>query len=484
MTRSRRIGAVLATAMALGLAGAGAQAQATDEHLRSHALRYASMVERAFGRLHGYIRDRATSATAWTGAAIPPPATGWEQVWTDAGVRARYCDDVLLVYIAPAELKGTGERHRAIQGARRNFLAERETGVRLPMLSWLESGAVTDSQGNTGAVPACMTSEYTAALPSGRAALSGNVTDPWTDVRERTRLETRESACPAGHYGVVRERRTVAQDFNAKGDPAGPETFGPWSAAPTSWCRADYTYNELFTRACAWTQGPPFNRTMTGTETWRIPVTVRADRAAEAESPPRYGATTETSGTPVFVATTCWDGPPPTPPVPTSTTADETETRTLSCAAGYTGAIAQSRTKTTATTTYPWGEAQLVTVEYTNWSETANTCTLIPPPPPPDDDDKKDDDTDTDTGEGGDGTDTEVDSPGTGGHDHPDEGQFGQGVGTHDSEDHDGDGAESNPDNGPGQGPGPDNGGNDGGNDGNDNGGGDLGGPGTGDGPW
>jgi hypothetical protein len=59
------------------------------------------------------------------------------------------------------------------------------------------------------------------------------------------------------------------------------------------------------------------------------------------------------------------------------------EARTLGCPAGWEGAVAQerTRTRTTATTTYPWGEADLVSVEYsawTNWSETANTCTRIP----------------------------------------------------------------------------------------------------------
>lgn len=363
-------------------AGGSGDDSGLEEHMRSHALRYASMIERAYGRLHGHIRNRSTAAATWSGAAIPPAGTGWDAVWTAAGVRARYCDDVLVVYIAPDALKGVGDQHRAIQQARRNYLAQRESGVRLPMLSWLESGTVTDSQGNARVLPACMTSSYTAPLPSGRAALSGDVVDPWTDVRERATFETRESACPAGQHGEVRERREITEDFNAKGDVIpGTRVEGAWVAAPGSWCRADYTYNEIFTRECSWNQGPPFNREMTGTETWRIPVAVTADRAAEAETPPRYGVVQRTPGTPVFVSTTCWDGPPPTPPVPTSTVTTETETRTLSCGTGFTGSITESRTKTTATTTYPWGEAQLVSIEYTNWSETANTCTAVCPPP-------------------------------------------------------------------------------------------------------
>ena len=190
----------------------------------------------------------------------------------------------------------------------------------------------------------------------------------------RVTYETDEYACPATQHGEVRVRRTVTQEFNAKGDPAGPQVFGPWETAPGSWCRADYTYNEVYTQGCSWDQGPPFNKTMTGTETWRIPIVVTAD-------PNKLGAVHKTPGTPVFVSTTCWDGPPPTPPVPTSNVVTVTETRTLNCGTGFTGSITESRTKTTATTTYPWGAAQLVSIEFTNWSETSNTCTAICPPP-------------------------------------------------------------------------------------------------------
>ena len=129
MTQNKGIGPVWAAALALGMGWAGAQAQdVVDEHIQSHALRYASMIERAYGRLHGFIRNRSTAATSWSGAATPPPATGWEGVWSDAGVRARYCDDVLVVYIAPEALKGVGDQHRTIQQARRNYLAERGDG--------------------------------------------------------------------------------------------------------------------------------------------------------------------------------------------------------------------------------------------------------------------------------------------------------------------------------------------------------------------
>lgn len=354
--------ALLAALVILGLLARESVAQVLDDHVQSHALRYAGMIERAFGRLHGHIRHRSTAATSWTGAAVPPAATGWEATWTQAGLRARYCDNFLVVYVEPAALKGTGRDHRAIQQARHSFLPERETGVRAPMLGWLEAATVRDAQGTLWPLPACALSAYTGVLPSGRAALAGEVIDPWLDLRERVTFETRERACPAGQHGAQRERRTVTQEFNAHGVAAGPQAFGPWEVSPGSWCRDDYVAFDVFTRPCSWFQGEPFNATLNGIETWRIPIEVTAAGRA-------FGGAE-------FVATTCWVPPGPVP-VPTSTVADVQQSRTLDCPADHEGAIEQRRTETTATTTYPWGQAPLVSVEYTNWKEVSNTCTAI-----------------------------------------------------------------------------------------------------------
>ncbi len=354
--------ALLGALVVLGLLARESAAQTLDDHVQSHALRYAGMIERAFGRLHGHIRHRSTAATSWTGAAVPPPATGWETTWTQAGLRARYCDNFLVVYIEPAALKGTGRDHRAIQQARHSFLPERETGVRAPMLGWLEAATVQDAQGMVWPLPACALSAYTGFLPSGRAALAGEVIDPWLDLRARVSFETRERACPAGQHGALRERRTVTQEFNAHGTAAGPQTFGPWQASPGSWCRDDYVAFDVFTRPCSWFQGEPFNATLTGIETWRVPIEVTAaGRAFQGAE---------------FVSTTCWIPPGPVP-VPTSTVADVLQSRTLGCPPDHEGSIEQQRTQTTATTTYPWGQAPLVSVEYTNWNEVSNTCAAI-----------------------------------------------------------------------------------------------------------
>ena len=369
MSKGLRIGIVWVGTVAVSMTGIVAPAQgAVDEHFRSHALRYAGMIERAYGRLNGHIRQHSAGAVSWSGAAVPPAATGWEAVWTEAGLRARYCDDVLLVYMGAAEVKGVGREHRAIQQARRSYLPERERGVKLPMLSWLESGEVVDAHGAVRTLQPCMTASYTEPLPSGRAALAGDVVDPWTDVRERVSYENVVERCAAGEHGEVRKQRTVTRSFNARGEEVGTPVHGAWTPAPGSWCRADYTYHEAFTRPCSWYQGEPFNREMEGTETWRMPVRVSADPDNPA------GGTRRTPGESEFVSSTCWGTPPGAVPVPSSSHEYFTEAEVLSCPVGMSGRIDVARQRITTTTTYPWGEEPLVTVDYTNWSEASNTC--------------------------------------------------------------------------------------------------------------
>ena len=397
-----------------------------QEHMRAHALRYAGMIERGYARLHGFIRNRSTAAVSWTGAAVPPAATGWEAVWTDVGIRARYCDDVLLVYMGAAEPKGIGPQHREIQQARRRYLPAAESGLERPSLLWLEAGSVSDVHGTVTALPACMTTAYTEALPTGRAALSSVVVDPWTDTRDRVSYENRTRGCPAGQHGEIRERRTVTRELNARQvEVAGP-VFGPWTRAAGSWCRTDYTYDRPFTVPCSWYQGEPFNRTMTGTETWRRPVRVSADPSDATKR-------IETPGAPVLVATTCWGGPPPVPPVPSTTEVEETETRTTGCPTGFTGSIQLERTKTTATTTFPWGDPPLVSVHYTNWREASNGC--VEDTGGPDDPGGGSDGTPDGSGRSDRGGDTDsYDIPGGGGVSHGPDGSTDYGTGPGDSD--------------------------------------------------
>ena len=370
MSKGMRTGVVMAGAVALSVAGFVTRAQdVVDAHFQSHALRYAGMIERAYGRLYGHIRSNGSGPVSWSGASVPPASTGWDAVWTEAGLRARYCADHLVVYMGLSEVKGVGGEHRAIQQARRSFLPERQRGVKLPLLSWLEATRVLDGDGSALDLEECITANYSEPLPSGRAALAGKVEDPATVVREKESYEIRVEPCPAGSHGQQRERRLVTQQIDANDNDVEPPVHGAWESAPGSWCRPDYTYYELFTRPCRSGEVEPFDREMEGTETWRVLVSVGADPAS-SEGEPR-----KTRGTAERVANTCGDTPPGPAPVPSISHEHVTETQILGCEPGMSGQIDSARQHITTTTTYPWGEDPLVTVSYTNWSETSNTCT-------------------------------------------------------------------------------------------------------------
>ena len=76
---------------------------------RQDALGHAEAIASAYRRLEEYILVGSTGAASWSGS-VPPVSMDWLQSWTDRGVRARYCSDVLLVYLGPAEVNGGARR--------------------------------------------------------------------------------------------------------------------------------------------------------------------------------------------------------------------------------------------------------------------------------------------------------------------------------------------------------------------------------------
>ena len=103
---------------------APAQQSANERVYRQEALTRARAVTTAWRRLESYILGgsagtpdpQGTSVSGWSGE-VPPAGSGWLADWTLRGVRARYCQDTLLVYLAPERLKGVGRDHRAVQAA-------------------------------------------------------------------------------------------------------------------------------------------------------------------------------------------------------------------------------------------------------------------------------------------------------------------------------------------------------------------------------
>ena len=130
----------------LSAAPASAQQSANERIYRQEALAHARAVTTAWRRLESYILEgsagtphpQGTSVSGWSGA-VPPAGSGWLADWTLRGVRARYCEDTLLVYLAPERLKGVGRDHRAVQAAPHAYAGGGAQGE-APVLHWLEAG--------------------------------------------------------------------------------------------------------------------------------------------------------------------------------------------------------------------------------------------------------------------------------------------------------------------------------------------------------
>ena len=349
-------GAMLAAGAFMG-GPALAQVPADERVYRAEALAHAGAVEAAWRRLETFILRESSEAASWPGA-VPPASTGWQASWTARGLEARYCEDTLLVYLAPDELKGTGADHRTVHAAPHAY-----GGGEKPVLHWLESGVVRGGAGRAAVtLPDCLSEAAQGGpLPSGRAALAGTVRDPFLHTTERVTRERAEEPCPAGQHGEGRTLvREVTRTENGRGDPVGEPVEGSWEVL-IDLCRADYSRWEHYTLACHWDAGPPHNRRMEGREVWRRLRTVTAAG--------------ETLGTPEFVSTSCWTGDalPPAPVPAISETARE-ETKSGSCPAGYTGSIGYRRTVTLRSTRFPWDEAPVMQTIRGAWTVASDGC--------------------------------------------------------------------------------------------------------------
>ena len=360
-----------ATAALTPMLSEPAAAQDSEEVYRQEALAHARAISEAWRRLEDHILRRSGRAVSWTGS-IPPAAAGWLDAWSQRGVRARYCEDTLLVYMEPEALKGVGRDQRSVQVAP-HLYAGGDGAPQLAALHWLEGGATSGSAAGTAgrpdvALPACLSdSSFGGPLPSGRAALVGTVRDPHLDLRERISHERTLEDCPAGTHGGGRTMtREVRQTHDGRGDPVGDPVMGSWQVSIDD-CRADYSEWEHYTLACSWLAGPPHNREMTGQEIWRREKTVTADGVSW--------------GTPEFVSTSCWEGRVPALPQARVTETVRTESASGACPAGYVGTVLMTRTVTERATLWPWDAQPTLQDIPGNWIADESGCSRVTPPP-------------------------------------------------------------------------------------------------------
>ena len=377
MMRGGAAALALAAAFAAAPAAVSAQALTADEEAyRAAARANARTLGQAYRHMERYILDVSPAATVWTGS-LPPAATGWRAAWTARGIRSRYCDDTLLVYYGIANLAGTGADQRAVQAAPVAYAAPGRQGT---PLHWLDGGAVEISfQGSvdTLPMPVCMTP---GSLPAGRAALAGEVLDPFTNTHNTLTREISPAAanpCPAGKHGagIVRIRE-VTQVEDGRGNPVGSPVAGAW-AVMADQCADDYTAWEQIQQACSWYAGAPHNRTMHGADIWRRLKSVSGPMLANGEPTVAFGALQ-------FVSTSCWgSGATPPPPSPNVTLLYSSEEQPWSCPAGYLGDATRSRTITERRVRWPWDSTSTIGFHFASWVPDQSNC--VQPARPPED---------------------------------------------------------------------------------------------------
>ena len=203
---------VLAVAAALsGLAASQGWAQSGDPDRigRQEALGHASAIENAWRSVEERIGETDAGdlwEDEWNGLSDPPVGDWWLQSWTDRGLTARYCSEVLAVYADRDELKGVGRDQRAVQVAPYTYGGGR-TGLQLI----LRGGRLYEgSRGREGgSLPGCMPA---APATGDRVALVGGVDDPkLTPVGVRWRNEDRTRQCSeiGSDTGTFTERRRI-----------------------------------------------------------------------------------------------------------------------------------------------------------------------------------------------------------------------------------------------------------------------------------
>ncbi len=379
----KRFAMTAALALAVAVPEARGQTGLNDAHALN-ARAHAHALKTAYQRLEQFILRGSSAAvlgsngqnTLWTD--VPPGSTGWIDDWTERGVRARYCKNAsdppdvpgtLIVYLESARVMGLGQDHRSVQVAPRMYGGERRG------LHWLEGGVAHGGEGRpTIALPTCMS----ALVPSGRAALAGRVSDPWTVMRNRTRWESRPASCPVGMHRppaldpaepVRLERRLVTEVVDSR-DRVISESFGPWSIA-VDLCVSDYEVQETQNRACTYLVN---GRIEQGYEIWTRQKRVTASGA---------------SGTWSMLFSTCSTGtaPPLTPvsgtpeslPAPRIWFVEWQECEAESCPSGYEGTAEKCRNHQDRHAQFEWDATPTIqqSVSVGNWISDTSGCTPI-----------------------------------------------------------------------------------------------------------
>lgn len=386
--------ALLASALGLFLVNGSVQASSQEERAKS-------LLSRHMGSLAVHIERVSQLTSTWIGGGEigndpdrprRNPGTIPLDDWADGidyskvynfppgynpdGVKARYCDNTLLVYLDDPAPKGIGPgKLRLIQTAKpdRHRKLNGSPDIQHYPLQWLMGDRVESTYQYVNpiiVVPDCM---QNLPLPVGTPALITRVVDINTVTHVKPKREIRYDACPDGTHGViasdgtvnnymVRMMRTGTQHYNSIVGWIAEPQWGDWEET-TDYCQDDSVYEFSFKSPCGLIDLGN-GRTRQG-YTWFKQERIRNQDGETMTAPVMKGSQCEDVQNGLVVATL---------PDPIVDEVNTTETGTQSCPSGYTGSISISRTKTVRTTSFVWRQDPITTTTYTNWAQISNSC--------------------------------------------------------------------------------------------------------------
>ncbi|MCY4590754.1 MAG: hypothetical protein OXE86_09400 [Alphaproteobacteria bacterium] len=374
MPRLSRVLAAIALFAPL-LASSWATAQTAEVAAQAHA----AAIRAAWDRLAGFVRGQPAGTVparlpyGWSSAGAVPAGAGWLAEWSDRGLDLRYCEGVLLVFAASADLVAVDQR----------------TVQALGGLQWLDGGTargMTQAGSVDIALPACM-----GTLPDRRVALAGRVVDPfaWDATRTRLAVDRWRLACPPpGKPAETLGYRQFRQLRPVEVHPWDGTDLARWPASCTDRRGATFTWGGQTMPLPARARCDPEGETGTeiaGAEVMEVcsrPYDPQGNNEPRWHLNDRFCAEAEAAGVSTTLDGSTWHGPPrkayagPTSGHPSPVTPPVPSCRMEAhCPSGYTDGGAAGQALRIRKYRYAWRGASIQEADNRNPSWHQSDCT-------------------------------------------------------------------------------------------------------------
>ncbi len=311
---------------------------------------------------------------------------------TDWGVRARLCDDFLVVYYATNNFKSNIKPAQIRAAQRVRYMRDGRVNVSgAPrLLGLINENSLTTQLGKEIPIPACIDTDYATPLPRGGVAMMGNAIAKGLYFQTLEFKRFRTIPCESPKLGVgIRQERTTFKPVSRTNKLVGEITHSAWTAVPgRTHCREPrdawfYAPDQTCQKTVAGKVHPAAATYRYRTKEIKNPddpykvITVVVDKNGSLTSNPR--------GELYF---DFCDSAPVQFNVDTDFTKTE-ETRQLACQDVYPvpayrsvikytdGTYIEQRFKKVLTQSYDWDRAPIDVTSYTDWQVKEDTCSRL-----------------------------------------------------------------------------------------------------------